>query len=599
MANIHYQISAANPHAHLFAVQLTIPNPNPDGQGLWLPNWIPGSYMIRDFSKNIVSISAQNSRGEPVNIQKISKNHWQLAPTQGSVDIHYQVYAWDLSVRAAHFDQSHAYFNGTSVFLAVKEQEQNPCDVTIDKGAHPYAADWKVATSMARNANTVLFADGLYHAENYDDLIDHPVEIADFSYQAFTVAGIRHHVVLTGKHYCDMARLSADLEKICQTQISFFGEAPFKEYWFMTLVTGNDYGGLEHRASTSLVCPRNELPTRTTGEFDKNYLNYLTLCSHEYFHSWNIKRIKPAPFLPYQLDQESYTTQLWAFEGFTSYYEALLVHRAGLISAEQFINYFAEKITRVLKSPGRLQQTLADSSFDAWTKFYKQDDNALNAIISYYTKGAMFALALDLTIRSQSHQQFSLDDVMRQLWQTFGKVNKGVADGDIQALCEHFAGGSLEALFTEWLHTANDPDLTTLLSQFGVTCKLGFGKSFADLGGDFASLNEKPICTLGARTASDTYGAKLTHLLSDACAMNAGLAAGDVIIAINNLKVTSDTINTVINQFEQGEEFAIAAFRRDELMQFTATATLAIHDVWAAKITHPERLHNWLQAPKL
>jgi predicted metalloprotease with PDZ domain len=593
--NIEYHINASNAHAHTFDVNLIIHSPNPEGQELWLPSWIPGSYMIRDFSRNITSMQATDKDGNKLGLTKISKNNWKTAPYSEQLRISYQVYAWDLSVRSAHFDQTHAYFNGTSVFLAVKDQEQQAVSVTINAD-NQYSQNWRIATSMTRAENTERFEFGEYLAEDYDELIDHPVEMAEFDCESFIANGIEHFVVFTGKHQCDYSRLNSDLKKICETQINFFGEAPFKEYWFMTMVTGNDYGGLEHRASTSLVCPREDLPTINTETIDDKYLNFLTLCSHEYFHSWNIKRIKPEVFLPYQLNQESYTQQLWAFEGITSYYEALMLHKADLMTAEEFLAYFSQKITAVLRNPGRLKQTVTESSFDAWTKFYKQDENAFNAIVNYYAKGAMVALALDLTLRQSTDHKESLDTLMKRLWLDFGKPNIGVKENDIERLANELSGIDLTDFFDQWLYSTEHNEVGELVSHFGIDYQLGFSTNLMEKGGDSSKCSSIAKCVLGARTTPANNDVKLTHLINGACAMNAGLSGLDIIIAINDLKVTNANIESTIANFKEGETFTITAFRRDELMTFEAIATLANANICTLKIDNKEKLAGWLTA---
>ncbi|MCJ8315197.1 MAG: M61 family metallopeptidase, partial [Saccharospirillaceae bacterium] len=436
-ANLHYQIKVKDTHAHIFEVSLTF-TPIAQTTTLSLPGWIPGSYLIRDFAKNILSISAIDVDNNPVVITQTDKNHWQISTDQ-RVTISYEVYAFDMSVRSAYLDQKQGFFNGTSVFLCPQGLENQTCELDIQKNAHQ--PNWKVATSLNTDHQ---YQFGLYSASNYDELIDHPVILGDFDMHSFYVGDVQHDVVLMGKHYCDMERLCEDLQKICQTQIEFFGgTAPFtnKRYVFMTLVTQNGYGGLEHRDSTVLMCPRNDLPRigEDSSIVSDEYLNYLTLCSHEYFHNWNVKRIKPKAFAPYKLDKESYTTQLWAFEGFTSFYEALMVARCGIIDSNRFIQYLAKTLTRVFRSQGRFTQSVADSSFNTWTKFYQQDANANNAIISYYTKGAYIALALDLTLREN---QSSLDVLMQTLWQRFGD-GSGVPEGEIEKIASELAGINL------------------------------------------------------------------------------------------------------------------------------------------------------------
>ncbi|MBV1919054.1 MAG: M61 family peptidase, partial [Pseudomonadales bacterium] len=390
---IQYTISSNDLNGHVFSVTCTITSPKNQGQRLIMPTWIPGSYMIRDFSKNVVQIAARDiASGEPVDIYKIDKSTWELGACKGAAVITYEVYAWDMSVRTAHLDQTHGYFNGTSVFFAVEGQESSVCELDIQQPQNVCAENWRVATTL-KELTAKRYGFGKYQAKNYDDLIDHPVEMADFALITFEACGVPHDVVFTGKHYADLERIAVDLKVICEYQINFFGmPAPMERYLFLTWVVGDGYGGLEHRSSTSLICSRADLPTSKDKDVTDGYRTFLGLCSHEYFHTWNIKRIKPAKFLPYALGQESHTELLWAFEGITSYYDDLILARTGIISQESYLELLGQVITRVERAEGRHKQTVSESSFDAWTKFYKQDENATNAIVSYYTKGALVVL---------------------------------------------------------------------------------------------------------------------------------------------------------------------------------------------------------------
>ncbi|MCP4766509.1 MAG: M61 family metallopeptidase, partial [Gammaproteobacteria bacterium] len=376
---IRYQIGSRLPASHYFDVSIHIETPDPVGQGLRLPNWIPGSYMIRDFARNLLDLRALGSAGE-LAIDQIDKSNWRIEPCEGAVTVSYRVYARDLSVRAAHLDHSHGYYNGSSVFMEVMGQADQPCEVLIERPQADHCADWRVATSLQRE-QAEIFGFGSYRALDYDDLIDHPVEMGTFKCVSFIACGVPHDIILTGRFECDEERLATDLRTICEHHIRFFGEpAPMDYYQFQVMVIGNGYGGLEHRASTSLVTRRDSLPKTGQADVDDDYRDFLGLCSHEYFHSWNVKRIKPEAYRPYELQHEVYTDLLWAFEGITSYYDDLGLLRSGLIEPEAYLELLAQVMTRVRRGRGRLRQSVAESSFNAWTKFYKQDENAANAI---------------------------------------------------------------------------------------------------------------------------------------------------------------------------------------------------------------------------
>ncbi len=475
---IHYQVQPVSPQAHLFEVVLRIARPAPEGQVLTLPAWIPGSYMIRDFARNIVTLHA-SSGGKRVAAEKTDKQTWRCAAANGELEVSYQVYAWDLSVRAAHLDTTHGYFNGTSLFLKVVGQEHVGCSVEILPPEGEAYRNWRVATTLPVDGAEHL-GFGRYRAADYEELVDHPVEMGAFTFVSFEAAGTPHEIAITGRHQADTERLCRDLQAICEYQIGLFGELPpMERYLFQVLAVGDGYGGLEHRSSTSLICKRTDLPRADDKEVSEGYREFLGLCSHEYFHLWNVKRIRPAVFRQADLSSEVYTRLLWAFEGITSYYDDLALLRSGRIDRQSYLDLLARMITRVLRGSGRLKQTLEESSFDAWTKFYKQDENAPNAIVSYYAKGALVALALDLTIRRHSGGEQSLDDLMRALWRRHGREDIGVGEGDIEALAAEISGADLSGFFDQALRGTADLPLKELLGNCScvrrVTPRIGVG----------------------------------------------------------------------------------------------------------------------------
>ncbi|MEP7085380.1 MAG: peptidase M61, partial [Betaproteobacteria bacterium] len=345
LAPVRFSIVARSPEAHIFEVTCALDDPDPSGQAFRLPAWIPGSYLIREFARHVVTLRAASS-GVPVAVSKTAKDTWQCAPCAGPLVLTYDVYAWDLSVRGAHLDHTHAFFNGTSVFVTPVGMAQRACEVTIARPAGDGYAQWRLVTSLPRIA-APAYGFGTFRAADYDELIDHPVEMGTFTLGSFTAGGVRHDVAITGRHDCDIGRLCADLERVCVEQIDFFGGAalsapPMNYYAFLITALGDAYGGLEHRASTALVCARDNLPRAGMKEATDNYIEFLGLASHEYFHTWNVKRIKPAAFVPYDLTREAYTRQLWIFEGFTSYYDNLMLVRCGLITMEQYIGLLGQ-----------------------------------------------------------------------------------------------------------------------------------------------------------------------------------------------------------------------------------------------------------------
>ena len=563
---IRYTITPHNPAAHLFRITCDVAQPDPEGQSFYLPAWIPGSYMIREFAKNIVTLTA-HSEGKPIRLEKLDKHTWRAAPLPAGspLTVEYEIYAWDLSVRTAHLDQTHGFFNGTSVFLGVVGQEEKPCLVNIQPPKGEQYRAWQVATALqsaeAEKGAAPELGFGLYRAENYDELIDHPVEMGTFTHARFEAGGTQFEVMITGRHDCDLQRLTADLEKICAWQIDFFGKpAPVDRYLVLPVIAGHGYGGLEHRSSTALLASRKDLPYPGMKTQTKDYRDFLGLCSHELFHTWNVKRIKPAAFTPYDLTTENYTQLLWAFEGITSYYDDLTLVRCGVIQPEDYLELLSETISRVLRGTGRHKQSVAESSFDAWTKFYRQDENASNAIVSYYAKGALVALALDLQLRSTSHGKLSLDDVMRALWTRYGQTGIGVEEDGIFELVAELAGNNISAeegqRIAHWLKQAvqdtADLPLASLLEPFGV---------------EYQTHAASTAPSLGVRMGPGAEP-KIAVAYENGAAQNAGLSAGDVLVALDGIQVTGNNLNAMLERRQAGDTIRIHAFRRDELMEF-------------------------------
>ena len=564
---IRYQITSLNPATHYFEIQLLIDNPDPSGQCLRMPNWIPGSYMIRDFAKNIVSMSAY-SGDTSLAIEQIDKSNWRLEPCAGPLQVEYQVYAWDLSVRGAHLDQTHGYYNGTSVFLEVIGRSQETCEVSIVRPSADYCSHWELATTLPA-INAPAFGFGLYLASDYDELIDHPVEMGKFTRIRFEACGIPHDVILSGRFQCDEARLKNNLRQICEHHIRFFGEpAPMDYYQFLVMVVGQGYGGLEHRSSTSLMCSRDSLPQPGQVEVSEAYRDFLGLCSHEYFHTWNVKRIKPAVYQPYDLQQEVYSELLWAFEGITSYYDDLTLVRCGLIDEASYLELLAQTVTRVRRGKGSTRQSAAESSFNAWTKFYKQDENAQNAIVSYYAKGCLIALCIDLKMRQLSQSQYSLDDVMQQLWQSWKKDGVGIDSNTIQDMVCSVIDVDLHDFMHKLIYTSDEMPLQELFASTGIEINFRCAGNQKDKGGK-ANNGLLPTVGLGAFVEEKSDGLQIVRVSEGGSAQAAGLAANDVIIAVNELKLTLAQLEQQLSLATIGEQWKIHAFRRDELMEFS------------------------------
>ncbi|HLS51024.1 MAG TPA: PDZ domain-containing protein [Burkholderiaceae bacterium] len=568
---LQYTVTPADPAGHYFDLVLKISEPNRDGQVLGLPAWIPGSYMLRDFARHIIRLQAYCGKdGVEIATEKISNHEWQCAPCNGPLTIKYRVYAWDLSVRGAHFDESHAFFNGTSVFLLPLGYEQHPCLVQLNPP--PHTNDWKVYTSLpeaqSREGAAKRHGFGLYEAPNYDALIDHPVEMGNPEVVSFEAFGAEHEMVFTGVlPNIDYERLIADTKKICEAQIALFEpdshEVPFLDsadrYVFLTMVTGNDYGGLEHRSSTALMIGRHALPV-IGQEPGNDYHDFLGLISHEYFHTWNVKRIKPAVFAPYQLFNENHTRLLWVFEGFTSYYDELMLWRSGAISEQTYLKRQAKVITNVWRGPGRHLQSVADSSFSTWTGLYMSNENSPNALVNYYTKGALIGLALDLYLRQESNNTYSLDDVMRLMWTRYGKTfyrgaqNQGVAEDEMPRLIREATQVDAAPFIERYVYGCDDLPLADLFKSQNIRLH-------------WKASQKTP--SMDVRTQADAEGLRLATVYNGGVAHQAGLSGGDRLVAINGLRVhDQQTFERALLTCRPEQKMPVHVFRRDELREF-------------------------------
>jgi predicted metalloprotease with PDZ domain len=519
---MHYRIKAADLHAHLYGVTLTIEHPAAN-QLVSLPVWIAGSYMVREFAKQITGISARQGKRH-VAVHQLDKATWAVDCEAGKpLTLHYQVHAHDDSVRTAWLTTQRGFFNGTSLCLQVEGQAEVPhqLELVADSfNAGGTASKWQVATGLAP-VKTDRQGFGTYVAANYDELVDCPVEMGAFWSGSFKACGIEHRFVVAGATPAfDGERLLRDSQKICETAIAFWhgkkhSATPHKNYVFMLNAVADGYGGLEHRNSTALICNRADLPRVNDAKQSDGYTTLLGLISHEYFHTWNVKRLRPAEFARYDYTQENYTELLWFFEGFTSYYDDLLLRRAGLIDDAQYLKLLNKTINQVLQTPGREVHSVAQSSFEAWTKYYRQDANSPNLTVSYYTKGALVALCLDLTLRQHGvkNHSVSLDDVMRALWARCctAKHSGPMTEADVLAVLKELTGRSWTAEFKAWVHGTRDLPLEKLLAQHGVNVQH-----------DPAQLAQR----LGLRVAED-HSVQIKTVLNGSAAHKAGFAPGD------------------------------------------------------------------------
>jgi len=572
-----YSITPKNAAAHLFESSVRVERPDPAGQVFSIPNWIPGSYKIRDYARNVISIRAVSEDRE-IELTKIGKSSWQADVCEAPMTLIMEIYAYEQNVRGAHLDRTHAYFNGPCVFAEVKGQSDTACELDIVPAADGTGADWRVATSM-RAVDAPQYGYGKYRADDYAELIDHPVEIGNLQVGEFDAGGIPHVIAFRSQVKTDMARICHDLGSLCEKQHELLGRPEnLDRYVFLLNVMGQGYGGLEHRWSTSLVCSRRDLPRRGKSGVDEHYRKFLGLCSHEYFHLWNVKRMKPARFTPYDLDKETHTGLLWVFEGITSYYDDLFLARSGLITPDSYLELLSQTVTRVIRGRGRFRQSVEDSSFDAWTKFYQQDANSSNAIVSYYTKGSLIALALDLTLRHRSDGDHSLDTVMRECWDRFGEETAGMPERGLESVAQELLGTDLADFFEHYVRGTGDLPLEPLLAEFGITMTLRPAENAKDIGGKPAKSGQHTGAWLGANIVRRA-GKNLVSLVhSDSPAELAGLAPGDEAVALNDLKLTAGNVSDLLRDYHDGERAVLSIFRGDELLRLPIELALPPND---------------------
>jgi predicted metalloprotease with PDZ domain len=581
---LRYRIVPVNPGAHLFEVTLVVDEPAADGQIVSIPAWIPGSYMIRDFARHVVSIRAQSGDRE-LELVKLDKSHWQAGVSPEPVTFTLEIYAFDLSVRGAHLDTTHAFFNGACVFPRVAGQTGRACDVDIGPPPEPLGNEWRVATSM-RAQDAERYGFGTYAAANYDELIDHPVEIGKLLIGEFEAGGMPHAIAVRGHMRFDMARICHDLARLCEEHHKLLG-APkdLDRYLFLLLVLPDAYGGLEHRWSSSLVCSRGDLPLRGEQGVKSGYRKFLGLCSHEYFHLWNVTRMKPAQFTPYDLRSESHTGLLWVFEGITSYYDSLALLRSGLITRESYLELLAKTITRVMRTRGRFRQSLEESSFDAWTKFYKQDAGSTNSIVSYYSKGSLLALALDLVIRRDTGGEHSLDTVMRECWRRYGETGEGMPERGLESVARTVTGLDLREFFERYVRGTSDLPLTKLLADFGIVLHLRPSEGSDDTGGKSPSADFVPAPWLGMQAACRNGRELVTVVHADSPAAKSGLAPGDELVALGDVRLTAANFEARLREYHVGDRVTISVFRNDELLKFKLRLAPAPEDTCYLEIT--------------
>lgn len=565
MNEVRYQLELADLAGHYLDVQLELLPHDNLAMHLTLPAWIPGSYMIRDFARHLLDIRAEDQAG-PLPLVQTDKQSWQLQHRGQLVTVFYRLYAFDLSVRANYLSADIAVINPAASCLQVVGQQHLPHVVTVKRGQAPQ--HWQLASGLSRDPATTALQFGRYLARNYSQLIDSPLLAGVLDVASFSVDNVPHHLVLCGAVATDVQRIAKDLLPLCQAQKQVFGSLPsdLQEYWFLTWLVDQGYGGLEHRNSTLLLCNRFDLPNpQLPDEYTEEYQNFLALCSHEYFHTWWVKRARPVTYLNYELQAEQYSTQLWLYEGFTSYYDDLSLLRTGMLNLEQYLTGLAKTISRLQRSPANLRQSLADSSLNAWTRFYRQDENAVNAVVSYYAKGALLAFCLDAELQQQN---LCLDGLMQLCWQNFGSGESGSNDDSFFRLLRQYSQSeTLVNKVQGWVQEAIELPVAAAASALGLELSWRQPEHPQDLSGD----KELKLASLdpGFHYEARPEGLLLTAVRNGTAAHRAGFSSGDMLIAVAQLKATEATFRQCLLRAAEDDVLQCHVFRQQRLVQLT------------------------------
>lgn len=541
------------PHTHRFQVEIGVAGVHGPAE-LVMPAWAPGSYLIREFARNVGHFQAEDGTGTPLAWRKTSKHTWRIdAPADGTLRVRYTAYANELSVRASHLDASHGYVNGTSVFMYVAGREHEPLAVRVDA-----PAGWRVTTALPTTGAPDVFA-----ASGYDELADSPFEIGTHDLLEWDVDGVPHRYAVWGRGNLDAPRLLADTDRIVRAARELFGALPYRGFTFFLHLTPGGRGGLEHRDSTSLQVDRWSFRGRP-------YEETLALVAHEHFHAWNGKRIRPATLGPFDYTRENHTSRLWVVEGLTTYYTEMILRRAGIVSPKRCLKRIGEMIERFRALPGARAQTLEAASWDTWIRFYRPDADTPNSQISYYQKGALVGLLLDLRIRAATGHARSLDDVMRLLWERYGSRDVGFPEeGGIREVAEEACGEDLGEFFERSLRSTGPLDLESALDTAGVRIGTGGGTD-----GEARATPETPAHPepLGMRLRDENGHTRVTHVLAGTPAYEAGVNAGDELLALDGFRVSAATLPARVAESEPGKPLALALFRRDELKEVQVAA---------------------------
>lgn len=543
---LEYQVAILQPSSHLFDVMLRVTGWQLSTLDLKLPVWTPGSYLVREYAKHLQEFRAYDGDETPLKWRKISKNHWQVE-TEGlsTLIVRYRIFAAELTVRTNHLDSTHGYFNGGAVFFRLPEFEKTPIRVRIV----PPQPEWRVTTllpAVAESTNT-------FEAADFDTLVDSPFEIGTHRSYYFEVLGKPHELAIWGHGNEQPERIVRDIEKIVLTEAQMFGGLPYSRYVFLLHLASQGMGGLEHKDGCSLIYQRFGFRAK-----DK-YRQFLQLVAHEFFHLWNVKRLRPKELEVFDYDAENYTSSLWFCEGTTSYYDMLIPLRAGIYDAKTFLGELGKEITRLQTTPGRLVQPLSESSWDTWIKLYRPDANSSNSQISYYLKGQLVSLLLDLLIRANHENQRSLDDVMRRMWEEFGQPEIGFTAEQLQQNIESIADRDLSEFFERYLEGTEELPFDSYLLPFGLRVQAE------------GEENSERMPFLGLTVKQENGRNLVKTAIAGSPAQSAGVDAGDELLAINGIRVTADQLGDRLKDFNPGDTIMLSVFHSDNLLSVPVT----------------------------
>jgi len=579
---ISYTVSMPRPHTHLFNVEarLSYRGAAPAALDLRMPVWTPGSYLVREYERHVQGFEARDGGGRNLSWTKTNKNTWRVE-TGGAreVRVRYSVYANELSVRTSELNDRHAFWNNATLLVYPDGMLGVPSTVKVE----PFGG-WKVATGLP----ALPGAPNTFRAEDFDVLYDSPFLASNFRVLSFEVKGVPHRVVIDGEGNYDPERVRRDSQRIVEAAAEMMGDLPYRDYTILLLLAPTRGGGLEHLNSTARILPRFAFATA------EDWRSFDTLVSHEHFHVWNVKRLRPDALGPFDYTRENYTRLLGVAEGVTSYYETLLVRRAGLLNDRQYLQVLAQEIQKLQQTPGRLVQSLEESSFDAWVKQYRPDENTVNSSVSYYDKGAIVALLLDLEIRRLSNGARSLDDVLRALYNDFFKRNRNYTPADFQRAAERAAGASLEEFFRRYVRGREELDYNAALSGVGLRL---------DTASDAAGRPAPAVADLGASLEEKDGRLTVRNVPAGTAAYEQGLSFADQIVAVDGYRATLAFLNDRIADKRPGEQLALSLFRGDELRTLNiklgarAAATYRIIPSDSANEQQRRNYQAWLGAP--